>query len=108
MPDLSAQPRLGLVQRIPVCISVVVISPPTALTAPFAAFAVGASVATDAVVEVSDALFFVLGTDVRWCVFVAAETRVARGLTEKVQAIAAALPPSDRDRVRAIVPGFAS
>ncbi len=27
-------------------------------------------------------------------------------LTEKVQAIAAALPPSDRDRVRAIVPGF--
>lgn len=58
-----------------------IVFPPPATLAPFAAFAgfaAGAAMTRDAVVEASNALFLVFGTNVRLCVLVATEARVAR------------------------------
>lgn len=52
--------------------------------AAFAGFAAGAAMTRDAVVEASNALFLVFGTNVRLCVLVATEARVAREIVVRV------------------------
>jgi hypothetical protein len=66
---------------------VLVMLPALTMLSPFttlAGLAVGASVARDAVVDVSDTLFGVFGTYIRRRVLVATETRVARNVVVDV------------------------